>query len=97
MQIRFASTTLERCVHDESYAAKFWGATPASRYAYVVNFLACIDVVADLVRFAFLDTVASAETTRGDRWTVCLVDQWRLVLELADGGDTIGVVEVVYS
>ena len=97
MKIRFASATLERCFHDESYAARCWGAELASQYTYVVNFLACIDAPGDLVRFAFLDPVASADTARGHRWTVYLVDQWCLVLEPADGEDAIGVTEVVRS
>lgn len=97
MEIRFANLVLERCLQDASYAGRHLGPALSSRYAYLVNFLACIDAARDLGRFAFLDTVGPPKAEQGLPWTVCLVDRWRLVFEVADDGTTINIMEVVQS
>ncbi len=93
MRVQFRTPKLARCLRDEAYAAERWGPAAASRYAYVVNFLTCIDTAGDLGRFAFL--AAKVENEGGEsRWLLPLADDWQLALALVDGDHAVSVVEV---
>ncbi len=93
MRVQFRNASLARCLSDEAYAAERWGAEAAIRYAYVVNFLTCIDAAGDLGRFAFLEARVE-DGDRGPRWLVPLADDWRLALAPVDGDYALSVVEV---
>lgn len=92
MEIRFANERLKQCFVDNVYARQHFGRVVADRYAYVLNFLSCIDTASDLQRFAFLDTVAPP--TISGTWSVSLDGQRRLMLQPVEDGKTIRIMEV---
>ena len=94
MDVRFANAGLARCAREEAEAIARWGTDVGTRYTYVINFLACIDAVGDLGKFAFLDAVERS-TSDQLRWTVRVTDGWRLALEAVEGEQALVVVEVV--
>lgn len=95
MKIRFANASLARCFNEQSHAAGHWGADVADQYARVVNFLTCVDGPADLPKFAFLQARAVI-TSEEPRWRVQLMENWRVILEPAEGGQSFIVTAVVH-
>jgi len=93
VEIQFADQKLKQCFVDKEYACRHLGSKVAARYAHVINFLGCIDTASDLPRFAFLDTVAPANSS--ESWTVALDRPWRLVLQPSEDGKAIEIMEVV--
>ena len=96
MDICFVDERLALCFREEAQAVARWGCDVATQYAYVVNFLTCLDTAGDLSKFAFLDAVATSHP-EGFRWTVRLTNGWRLVLEATESGEPLVVAEVVQS
>ena len=94
MDIRFADENLARCFREEVYATACWGLGVAQQYVYVVDFLTCIEAAGDMSKFAFLH--AETRNRSGPlRWIVPLADGWRVALEVAEGGRSLIVAEVV--
>ncbi len=91
--VRFSHGDLANCYAEHSHGVALWGAPVAEQYSCVVNFLTCIDSVADLATFLFLDA-QHRNTERGSQWTVQLIEGWRLTLELDEGGNALILMEV---
>lgn len=93
MLVRFNDPNLERCVTDQALATERWGVTVAERYAFVINFLTCVDGVGDIDQFTFLDATPQA-TSAGTTLMIDLGGEWRLAVEASDGAQALTVTEV---
>ena len=94
MDICFVDEGLAGCFREEARAIERWGCEVGRQCAYVLNFLACIDSTGDLGKFSFLDAQRGPD---GSSWTVRLTDDWRVAIEVADGGRALVVTKVVES
>lgn len=92
MDLQFATPELEKCFVDKQYAGRHLGPKLAQRYAYMLNFIGCIDEAADLQRFAFLDTAAPSNISGS--WTISLDGSRRLVLKPVVDGKAMTIMEV---
>ena len=93
MEICFVEEGLARCWREEARAIERWGCEVGKQCGYLLNFLACIDSMADLDKFTFLD----AQRGPDGSWTVRLTHGWRVVVEVAGGGRPLMVTKVVES
>ncbi len=96
MRVQFGNESLAQCFREEALAVARWGRDVGTQYVFVLTFLTCIDQVADLARFAFLDASVQPKP-EGTHWTVRLTDTWRLRLEVAERGRALFIAEVIPS
>lgn len=92
VDLQFATPELKQCFVDKQYARRHFGSRLAERYAYILNFIGCIDEASDLQRFAFLD--ADAPSNISGSWTISLDGTRRLVLKPVVDGKAMTIMEV---
>lgn len=94
VELQFADERLKHCFLDKAYASMHLGREVADRYAYLLNFIGCIDSASDLQRFAFLDTVAPPNISGSWSWSVSLDAERRLLLQPVEDGKAIRIMEI---